>query len=139
MRRRASADGRLAETQVASNFSPSAGAMTRGITGALLSFTKMNLDVLPLGSPLDLGMSGQYVKGEAGTRRLVGFMDTFIQLGGNLLTISVADAQTLRDAQKDPENYKDLRVRMGGWSAYFTMLSKEQQEHHIRRAEGGSL
>ena len=35
--------------------------------------------------------------------------------------------------------YKDLRVRMGGWSAYFTMLSKEQQEHHIRRAEGGSL
>ena len=135
----ASADGRLAETQVASNFSPSAGAMTRGITGALLSFTKMNLDVLPLGSPLDLGMSGQYVKGEAGTRRLVGFMDTFIQLGGNLLTISVADAQTLRDAQKDPENYKDLRVRMGGWSAYFTMLSKEQQEHHIRRAEGGSL
>lgn len=133
----ASADGRLAETQVASNFSPSAGAMTRGITGALLSFTKMNLDVLPLGSPLDLGMSGQYVKGEAGTKRLLGLIDSFLELGGNLLTISVADAEILKEAQIHPEQYKDLRVRMGGWSAYFTMLSREQQEHHIRKAEAG--
>lgn len=70
-------------------------------------------------------------------KRLVGLMDTFTQLGGNLLTISVADSETLRDAQKHPENYKDLRVRMGGWSAYFTMLSKEQQEHHIKKSESG--
>ena len=90
---------------------------------------------MPLGSPLDLGMAGQYVQGEEGTKRLVGLMDTFTQLGGNLLTISVADSETLRDAQKHPENYKDLRVRMGGWSAYFTMLSKEQQEHHIKKSE----
>ena len=133
----ASADGRLAAEPVASNFSPSKGAMTKGITGALLSFSKMNLDVMPLGSPLDLGMAGQYVQGEEGTKRLVGLMDTFTQLGGNLLTISVADSETLRDAQKHPENYKDLRVRMGGWSAYFTMLSKEQQEHHIKKSESG--
>lgn len=133
----ASPDGRLAAEQVASNFSPSAGAMTRGITGALLSFTKMNLDVIPLGSPLDLGMSEQYVKGEEGTRRLIGIMDTFVEMGGNLLTISVADAQILKAAQKNPEQYKDLRVRMGGWSAYFTMLSPEQQEHHIKKAEAG--
>lgn len=133
----ASADGRLAEEAVASNFSPSAGAMTRGITGALLSFSKMNLDVLPLGSPLDLGLSGQYVKGEAGTIRMVGLIDTFLELGGNLLTISVADAGLLKEAQARPEQYKDLRVRMGGWSAYFTMLSHEQQEHHIKKAESG--
>lgn len=133
----ASPDGRLAAEQVASNFSPSAGAMTRGITGALLSFTKMNLDVIPLGSPLDLGISEQYVKGEEGTRRLMGIMDTFVEMGGNLLTISVADAHILKEAQKNPEQYKDLRVRMGGWSAYFTMLSPEQQEHHIKKAESG--
>ena len=64
-------------------------------------------------------------------------MDTFVEMGGNLLTISVADAHILREAQKNPEQYKDLRVRMGGWSAYFTMLSPEQQEHHIRKAEAG--
>ncbi len=133
----ASADGRLEAEPVASNFSPSKGAMKKGITGALLSFSKMNLNVMPLGSPLDLGMAGQYVRGEEGTVRLVGLMDAFSQLGGNLLTISVADSETLREAQKHPENYRDLRVRMGGWSAYFTMLSKEQQEHHIRKSESG--
>lgn len=133
----ASADGRGLGEPVASNFSPSRGAMTRGITGAMTSFCKMNLDVLPLGSPLDLGLSGQYVKGEAGTERMMGLMKSFTELGGNLLTISVADSETLRDAQKHPENYRDLRVRMGGWSAYFTMLSTEQQEHHIAKSEAG--
>lgn len=133
----ASADGRLLAEPVASNFSPSAGAMIRGITGALTSFCKMNLDVLPLGSPLDLGLSSQYIKGEDGTVRMIGLMKSFTELGGNLLTISVADTETLRDAQKHPENYRDLRVRMGGWSAYFTMLSPEQQEHHIRKSEAG--
>ncbi len=133
----ASADGRYLAEPVASNFSPSSGAMTRGITGALTSFCKMNLDVLPLGSPLDLGLSSQYIKGEDGTIRMIGLMKSFTELGGNLLTISVADTETLRDAQKHPEKYRDLRVRMGGWSAYFTMLSTEQQEHHIRKSEAG--
>lgn len=133
----ASADGRMFAEPVASNFSPSTGAMAKGITGALLSFCKMNLDVIPLGSPLDLGLSSQYVKGDEGTVRIMGLMKSFTELGGNLLTISVADTETLRDAQKHPEKYRDLRVRMGGWSAYFTMLSKEQQEHHIRKSEAG--
>ncbi len=133
----ATADGRNAGQPVASNFSPSAGALTKGVTAAIRSFTSMGLDTVPLGSPLDVGMAGRYVEGEEGTRRLIGLIKTFCDLGGNLMTISVADAQTLRDAQKNPEAYRDLRVRMGGWSAYFTMLSKEQQEHHIRKSEGG--
>ncbi len=133
----ASADGRLIAEPVASNFSPSRGAMTKGITGALLSFSKMNLDAMPLGSPLDLGLSGRYILGEEGTVRMIGLIKAFLELGGNLLTISVADTDTLKDAQKHPENYRDLRVRMGGWSAYFTMLSREQQEYHIRKSEAG--
>lgn len=133
----ATADGRGAAEPVASNFSPSAGALQKGITAAIRSFTSMGLDGVPLGSPLDIGMSERYVKGEEGTRRLMGLVKTFRDLGGNLMTISVADSETLRDAQRNPAAYRDLRVRMGGWSAYFTMLSKEQQEHHIRKAEGG--
>lgn len=133
----ASPDGRLSGEQVASNFSPSAGAMTRGITGAMQSFSKMNLDVMPLGSPLDLGLSSRYVTGDEGTARLMGLIKSFAQMDGNLLTISVADVETLREAQHHPEQYRDLRVRMGGWSAYFTMLSPEQQEHHIRKTEAG--
>lgn len=133
----ASADGRFSGKPVASNFSPSAGAMTKGITAAINSFCRMGLEGLPLGSPLDLGMAERYVAGEEGINRLIGLIKTFVELGGNMLTISIADTETLLKAQKNPEDYKDLRVRMGGWSAYFTMLSKEQQEHHIKKSEGG--
>ncbi len=82
-------------------------------------------------------MAERYVAGEEGVNRLIGLIKTFVELGGNMLTISIADTETLLKAQKNPEDYKDLRVRMGGWSAYFTMLSKEQQEHHIKKSEGG--
>lgn len=133
----ASPDGRRLGEPVASNFSPSAGAMSRGIVGALESFCNMCLDVMPLGSPLDLGISGRYLEGEEGTVRLMGLLRTFVQMKGNLLTISVADADLLRSAQKNPARFRDLRVRMGGWSAYFTMLSPEQQEYHIRKSETG--
>ncbi|GHV11585.1 hypothetical protein FACS189491_03060 [Spirochaetia bacterium] len=133
----ASADGRRLGEPVASNLSPSAGAMINGITGAIQSFCHLDLDLLPLGSPIDLGMAERYVAGEAGTERLVGLIKSFIELKGNLLTISVADVSTLKEAQKNPEKYKDLRVRMGGWSAYFTMLSPEQQAHHIKKSESG--
>jgi choline trimethylamine-lyase len=133
----ASADGRRLGEPVASNFSPSAGAMTRGITGAIRSFCHMDLELLPLGSPIDLGMPERYVAGDVGTARLVGLLKSFAELKGNMLTVSVADAGVLRQAQKHPENYRDLRGRMGGWSACFTMLSKEQQDYHIRKSESG--
>ncbi|GHV63749.1 glycyl radical enzyme [Spirochaetia bacterium] len=133
----ASADGRRYGEPVASNFSPSAGAMIKGVTGALQSFCHLDLDLLPIGSPLDLGLAERYVAGEAGTERLVGLIKSFIELKGNLLTISVADVSTLKEAQQNPEKYRDLRVRMGGWSAYFTMLSPEQQAHHIKKSESG--
>ena len=54
------------------------------------------------------------------------------------MTLTVADAEELRAAQQEPDRYGSLRVRMGGWCAYFTMLSREQQDHQIRRQEGRS-
>lgn len=133
----ASADGRRLGEPVSSNFSPSAGAMANGITGAIRSYCHLEQDLLPIGSPIDLGMSERHVAGEAGTVRLAGLLKSFLAMHGNLLTISVADVETLREAQRHPEKHRDLRVRMGGWSAYFTMLSEEQQEHHIRKSEAG--
>jgi formate C-acetyltransferase len=135
----ATADGRFLGMPVASNFSPSAGAAVNGVTGALQSFCHMDLDLLPLGSPIDIGMQERCVAGEEGTVRLAGLLKSFVALGGNLMTISVADTSTLRAAQQNPLQYRDLRVRMGGWSAYFTMLSKDQQEHHIRKSEAGGF
>ncbi len=135
----ASADGRRLGEPVSSNFSPSAGAMANGITGAIRSYCHLDQDLLPIGSPIDLGLSERHVAGEAGTVRLAGLLKSFLAMNGNLLTLSVADGETLREAQRHPEKHRDLRVRMGGWSAYFTMLSEEQQEHHIRKSEAGFI
>jgi formate C-acetyltransferase len=91
---------------------------------------------LPAGGPLDLRLAKRLVLGEEGTQRMVGLVRGFVETGGAMMTLTVADTEELRAAQREPERYESLRVRMGGWCAYFTMLSHEQQEHHIRRQEG---
>jgi formate C-acetyltransferase len=91
---------------------------------------------LPAGGPLDLRLAHRLVEGDEGTSRMAGLVRSFVETGGNMMTLTVVDTQELLDAQKEPEKYRSLRVRMGGWCAYFTMLSHEQQDHHIRRQGG---
>ena len=131
----ASADGRRAGEPVASNFSPGLGRDADGLPAAILSYAKMQNGNLPAGGPLDLRLARRLVGGREGTERMAGLIRGFVDSGGAMLTLTVVDTEELRAAQREPENYTSLRVRMGGWCAYFTMLSHEQQEHHIRRQE----
>jgi formate C-acetyltransferase len=80
-------------------------------------------------------VDGSTLAGEVGLSRLVGFVRSFVELGGELMTISVVDADTMRRAQKEPSKYRHLRVRLGGSQAYFVGLSREQQDFQIMRAE----
>ena len=130
-----SPDGRPSGAPVSSNFSPALGRDMEGIPSAILSYSKMQ-GHLPAGGPLDLRLARRLVEGHEGTTRMAALIRTFVDLGGSMMTLTVADTEELRAAQREPEKYKSLRVRMGGWCAYFTMLSREQQEHHIRRQEG---
>jgi pyruvate-formate lyase len=132
----ASPDGRLAGEPVSSNFSPALGRDMEGLPAAVLSYAGMHQCNLPAGSPLDLRLARRLVEGEEGTGRMAGLVRAFVDTGGAMMTLTVADTEELRAAQREPEQYRSLRVRMGGWCAYFTMLSREQQEHHIRRQEG---
>ncbi len=132
----ASPDGRLSGEPVSSNFSPALGRDLEGIPGAILSYSKMHQSNLPAGGPLDLRLARRLVEGEVGTGRMIALIRSFVDTGGSMMTLTVADTEELRAAQREPEKYSSLRVRMGGWCAYFTMLSCEQQEHHIRRQEG---
>ncbi len=131
-----SPDGRLSGEPVSSNFSPALGRDRNGIPGAILSYASMHHSNLPAGGPLDLRINRHLVQGEEGTERMAGLLRSFVETGGNMMTLTVVDTEELRAAQREPENYRSLRVRMGGWCAYFTMLSREQQDHHIRRQEG---
>ncbi|MFH0938077.1 MAG: pyruvate formate lyase family protein, partial [Planctomycetota bacterium] len=133
----ASPDGRLSKQPVSSNFSPALGRDMEGIPSAILSYSKMQGN-LPAGGPLDLRLARRLVEGDEGTTRMASLIRTFVDVSGSMMTLTVADTEELRAAQREPEKYRSLRVRMGGWCAYFTMLSREQQEHHIRRQEARS-
>ena len=132
----ASPDGRHAGEPVGPNFSPALGRDRHGIPGAILSYANMHHANLPAGGPLDLRLSRRLVEGDEGTSRMAGLVRGFVEAGGNMMTLTVVDTEELRAAQREPERFRSLRVRMGGWCAYFTMLSREQQDHHIRRQEG---
>ena len=134
----ASPDGRLAGEPVSSNASPALGRDMHGIPGAILSYSKMPHDRLPAGGPLDLRIARRLVEGDEGTSRMAAVIRSFVDTGGTMMTLTVADTEELRAAQREPDKYRSLRVRMGGWCAYFTMLSGEQQDHHIRRQDGRS-
>jgi len=133
----ATPDGRHAGEAIAANFSPAPGADLCGPTAAINSYLKMNIDCMAAGAPLDLRLAASSLEGEAGTQRLAGLLNVFVQQGGNMLTVTVTDVEELKRAMEEPEKYRHLRVRMGGWSAYFVTLSKEQQRLHIQRVEHG--
>ena len=88
-----------------------------------------------IGGPLDLQINPGEVQGEQGLIRMIALMKSFIDLGGLMLTMTGVDRETMLKAQKDPMRYKNLRVRLGGLSAYFIALSKEVQDSLIRRTK----
>ncbi|MDA0711857.1 MAG: hypothetical protein O3B73_16790 [bacterium] len=110
-----------------------------GPTAAICSHMKMHVKDLAAGAPIDLRFSSHGLKGRAGTQRFAGLIKAFVEMGGNMLTMTVTDVEELKRARVEPEKYRHLRVRMGGWSAYFVMLGEEQQQLHIRRVEHGLM
>ena len=131
----ASADGRLAREPVAANFSPSVGCDLSGPTAALLSISKPNLLPFVTGAPLDIQINSNEVAGEAGIERMVALVRSFMDLGGLIFTITGISEQAMREAQKNPDKYRSLRVRLGGFSAYFIALSETMQEDMIKRVK----
>lgn len=129
----ASADGRLAQETLASNYSPFHGVDVSGPTASIRSITTPNLLPYVMGAPLDLEINPNEIIGEEGLNRMVGLIKAFKELGGLMLTLTGVSKEKLLDAQKNPEKYRSLRVRLGGFSAYFTMLTKEMQDSIIQR------
>jgi pyruvate-formate lyase len=80
-------------------------------------------------------VSPELVKNESGVRNFSHMLRTFFEYGGNLVQFNFTSNETLREAQKFPEKYKDLLVRVATYSAYFTELSPELQNNIIERSE----
>ena len=82
---------------------------------------------------LDVTLHPTAVQGDAGLDAFVALIKTFFARGGYALQFNVFDTETLRDAQRTPERYASLQIRVTGWSVHFVTLSREQQDQFIAR------
>ena len=131
----ASYDGRRKNEPFSANYSPSIFAKIKGPISIVESFTKPNLIDAMNGGPLTLEFSSSMFESEDSIHKLAQFVRLFVLKGGHQLQCNSINSNDLKDAQKHPEKYKHLIVRIWGWSAYFCELDKEFQNHVIARSE----
>jgi formate C-acetyltransferase len=125
----ATPDGRRSGEPISSNASPTVGRALHGQTAALNSYLKLPLTEFPLGAPIDLALN------PGAGHLLVPIIKTFLEMGGNMLTVNMNDVGKMRAAIDEPEKYTDLKIRVGGYEAYFTDLPLEFQLWQIRKHE----
>ena len=130
----ATPDGRRAWSPLSEGISPVQGADRHGPTAVLKSAAKMD-HVRTGGTLLNQKFTPQLLADETGLDALVSLIRAYFELDGHHIQFNVVDAETLRKAQKNPEQYRDLIVRVAGYSDYFCDLSEALQEEIIARTE----
>ena len=132
--RTAAASGHRKGDILAPNFSVTPGTDMKGPTAVIKSHCSVDFSKLPCGTALDLKVLPSSVQDEHGLAALVAMMRAFVSLGGIFMQIDVVDSDLLCDAQRHPEKYPNLSVRISGWSARFATLTKEWQDMIILRS-----
>ena len=120
---------------LATNFSPTPDSDKKGPTAVIKSYCKMDFSRCPGGATLELKLHPASVKGDNGKLAMATLMKTFQKLGGWYLHMDVVDTALLIDAQRHPEKYQNLPVRIAGWSARFATLNKQWQDLIINRTQ----
>ena len=131
----ATPDGRSAGVPLADGISPIQARDKNGPTAILSSVSRINQVKYSNGTLLNMKFSPSCLQGEEGVTKLSQLMQTYFDMGGMEMQINVISAQTLKDAQKNPDDYKDLVVRVAGFSAYFVELHITGQNDLISRTE----
>jgi len=134
----ATPDGRRAGEPVSEGVSPVQGADRRGPTAVIKSVAKMD-QVRTGGALLNQKFSPSLLEGEEGIDNLAHLVRSYFKLGGHHIQLNVVTAETLRAAQANPEKYRDLIVRVAGYSDYFCDLGKVLQDEIIARTEHKSF
>jgi len=135
LKTKATPDGRKLGDETSKNASPTPGADTKGITALINSATSINTDVCDSGFNLDAMLHPSAVQGEEGIEILYGLLKTYLDKGGISIQFNIFNGDLLRDAQKNPEKYKNLQVRVCGWNVLWNNLSQSEQNAYILRAE----
>ena len=106
-----------------------------GPVSILQSFAKPHLRRVINGGPLTIELHDTVFRNDEAVGKVAVLVKSFMDLGGHQLQLNAVNRDTLVDAQKHPENYKNLIVRVWGWSGYFVELDKEYQDHIMERME----
>lgn len=133
----ATPDGRLAHTPVADGVSPSAGRDVNGPTAAANSVSRLDHYIASNGTLFNQKFHPSALSGREGLEKFVALIRAYFDQKGSHMQFNVVSRETLLDAQKHPEQYKHLVVRVAGYSALFTTLSKSLQDDIINRTEQG--
>jgi formate C-acetyltransferase len=129
-------DGRKAGTPFADGgISPCQGRNISGPTSTMRSVAKIDHVELSGGCVLNMRFNPDVVENESKREKFVSLIRAFFATGGSFVQFNIVDTETLREAQRNPERYRDLLVRVSTYSAYFVELSKELQEDIIARME----
>ncbi len=129
----ATPDGRLAGEPISNSLSPTNQAEKKGPVAAMQSVAKINHHLIPNGASLNVKLMPTLLTSEAGLKKVAAMLRAYFKSGGQQVQFNVISDQVLRAAQADPESYKDLVVRVSGYSAYFTDLGKPVQDDIIAR------
>jgi pyruvate formate-lyase/glycerol dehydratase family glycyl radical enzyme len=134
----ATPDGRMARTPLSEGISPVQGADRHGPTAVIKSASKMD-HARTGGTLLNQKLSPRLLQEDAGLDKLVHLVRTYFRLDGHHIQFNVVDAATLRAAQQNPHKYRNLIVRVAGYSDYFCDLGEALQNEIIARTEHQSL
>lgn len=131
----ATPDGRHAGQPLSKNLCAVTGMDRKGITSLIHSVCRIDHALFPNGSVLDVVLHPTAVAGEEGLHGFYSILLTYFRKGGLAMHGNVFSSKELKQAQVEPEKYRNLQVRVCGWNAYFVNLSREEQNAFIRQSE----
>ncbi|MCP4763824.1 MAG: glycyl radical protein, partial [archaeon] len=131
----ATPNGRKAGMPVNNSMSPNNGCERNGPTAVIKSYSKINHEKISNGSSLNIRLLPSSIETDKGKKNLASILKAFIDLKGMHVQFNVVDNKILKEAQKHPDDYRDLVVRVSGYNAYFTDLGKPVQEDIIKRTQ----
>lgn len=131
----ASPDGRYAGSEMSKNASPAVGMDKKGVTALINSSLKTKPYTYPESHCLDIMLHPSAVSSDEGLEIMKSLLMMYMKNGGMSIQFNIFDADMLRDAQKNPEKYKNLQVRVCGWNVLWNNLSTAEQNAYIERSE----
>jgi formate C-acetyltransferase len=129
----ATPDGRRRGQFLSNAVCPVNGADRQGPTAVIKSVGKLGLETAPNGASHTMSFSPSLLKHPEQRQKLMALLRAYGKVGGTCVQLNVIDANTLREAQKHPDEYRNLLVRVTGYNAYFVGLGKEIQDEIIAR------